>query len=443
MLQFINCFRNISIYALAALSLCSVAVAQRPIIPYQGVLTRADGTPVSGTVNVSLQLFSDSIGTNRIGNGWGPLTYSLKGGLFFALLYDFPVGAAQSSPTGLWLEVEAEGAGLPRQAFPRVQIVGAPYALNVTDNAITSSKIADGAVTAAKLDRMGAQTGQVLRYTGTAWAPQTLTGEGGVPNDNTVSTVKIQDGAVTAAKLALNSVITEKIQNGAVTAEKLAPNAAVLSLNGLTGNVSLAGAGVNVSQAGQTITITANAASDIVPIGTIVAYYAEVTPTKTLPAGWLLCDGEAIPAENAALKALLNSAKTPDLRGMFLRGANANVFTQPRTDTLRDYDEASRFVPGNGQPGSTTGQKIGSVQGNAFKSHNHTGDAAGDAPEGRHGLIQRSVLGTPYTINANGRDSSGSGQQPDLNNTPRSIPYEGRLETRPNNVYINWIIKAR
>jgi microcystin-dependent protein len=57
-----------------------------------------------------------------------------------------------------------------------------------------------------------------------------------------------------------------------------------------------------------------------VPTGTIMAYVG-----TTAPAGWLLCDGAAIPDNvyHAQLRTLLGSANVPDLRGMFLRGAGS------------------------------------------------------------------------------------------------------------------------
>lgn len=43
--------------------------------------------------------------------------------------------------------------------------------LGIIDGGITAGKLADGAVTAAKMNQMGATTGQVLRWTGSAWTP--------------------------------------------------------------------------------------------------------------------------------------------------------------------------------------------------------------------------------------------------------------------------------
>jgi hypothetical protein len=47
---------------------------------------------------------------------------------------------------------------------------------NVATDAITTSKILDGAVTGAKIDQMGAASGDVLEWDGTNWAPGTVGG---------------------------------------------------------------------------------------------------------------------------------------------------------------------------------------------------------------------------------------------------------------------------
>ena len=53
------------------------------------------------------------------------------------------------------------------------------------------------------------------------------------------------------------------------------------------------------------------------PVGAITAYYG-----ATAPAGWLLCDGTAIPAQYTKLIALVG-ANTPNLKGKVIVGVNA------------------------------------------------------------------------------------------------------------------------
>jgi hypothetical protein len=168
---------------------------------------------------------------------------------------------------------------------------------------------------------------------------------------------------------------------------------------------------------------TARVARNGVPIGTIIAYYGEVT--DSLPnAGWLVCRGQS--TTGYPQLGLLIGPFVPDLRGMFLRGANVG-----RGDSLAD--------PG-GRAGGTPLQKIGSVQTDAFEAHNHTNDPPGPVPVGSYGLIRRTASGDSSTVAI--IDSTGSGLQPNVIETPRAIPIQGGAETRPNNVAVNWLIKA-
>jgi hypothetical protein len=58
-----------------------------------------------------------------------------------------------------------------------VQLMAVPYAFHaqtseeIPDNSVTSAKIASGAVTGSKIAQGGATGGQVLKWTGTTWAP--------------------------------------------------------------------------------------------------------------------------------------------------------------------------------------------------------------------------------------------------------------------------------
>jgi len=65
------------------------------------------------------------------------------------------------------------------------QLISVPYSLNaktveeIPDNLVSTSKIAAGAVTGDKIAQSGANSGQVLKWTGTAWVPaDDLSGSG-------------------------------------------------------------------------------------------------------------------------------------------------------------------------------------------------------------------------------------------------------------------------
>ena len=133
---------------------------------------------------------------------------------------------------------------------------------SVANNAITTAKILDGtiatgdladgsvtdvkvaAVAPGKITQSGATTGQVLKWSGTAWTPQAdASGSGTVTNiatgtgltggpitatgtislaDAGVTTIKLADGNVTTAKIADNNITTAKILDGTVATGDLA-----------------------------------------------------------------------------------------------------------------------------------------------------------------------------------------------------------------------------
>ncbi len=137
------------------------------------------------------------------------------------------------------------------------------------------------------------------------------------------------------------------------------------------------------------------------PPGAIVAYWG-----TSAPAGWLICNGTAIPAgaEYDALRGLIGG-NVPDLRGMFLRGANSG-----RGDEWKDPDERG----------------IGSYQVDEFKSHNHNNDVYKYLLfVGAGGTVERyDSVGTEVNLT-----------------TQAEILPQGGSETRPKNVAVNYIIK--
>ncbi len=112
----------------------------------------------------------------------------------------------------------------------------------ITANAITTNEIATGAVTAPKIDQMGATSGQVIKWSGSAWAPAAdntgsasyTAGSGiNISGSNAISstlgtdiaTAEIQNNAVTTAKIATNAITSNEIANNAVTTSQLSNNA--------------------------------------------------------------------------------------------------------------------------------------------------------------------------------------------------------------------------
>ena len=114
---------------------------------------------------------------------------------------------------------------------------GAIGTIQIDDSAVVADKIADNAVTLAKLE--DGTAGDILYY-GTSGAPtrlakgtanQQLVMNSGAtaPEWATPATLSITDGAVTTAKLADDAVTSTKLGNSAVTASKIALNAVTLA----------------------------------------------------------------------------------------------------------------------------------------------------------------------------------------------------------------------
>ncbi len=116
---------------------------------------------------------------------------------------------------------------------------------NLSDEAVTNEKIAQGAVTSSKISDASVTGADIA--------------------DGAVTTTELAENAVTSSRLANNAVITAKIADRAVTNAKLASNAAVTNLNGLANDVTIAGQGnINVSESGNTITISSQGASNVI-----------------------------------------------------------------------------------------------------------------------------------------------------------------------------------
>ena len=159
-----------------------------------------------------------------------------------------------------------------------------------------------------------------------------------------------------------------------------------------------------------------------VPTGSIIPFIGTVAPN-----GWLLCNGSTF-ADNtntAALKALLGSNTTPDLRSMFLRGAG----------------------DGNGRTGSVL--KV--VQQDDIKSHLHAIVSQPTTADGDHS--HNFTYKTRESYQDNGSNSNGVWKnEKDATGTTSTAPKHthtvsgnttntGGSETRPINYGVNYIIK--
>lgn len=120
-------------------------------VNYQGHLANSAGTALDGTYAMTFALYDAASNGTLI---WGPeshLAVPVSDGLFTVGLGSLTAGGI---PTSVWngdcyLEITVGGETLtPREIIRSVPIAG--IALTVPDRAITTEKIADGAITGAK-----------------------------------------------------------------------------------------------------------------------------------------------------------------------------------------------------------------------------------------------------------------------------------------------------
>ncbi len=167
-----------------------------------------------------------------------------------------------------------------------------------------------------------------------------------------------------------------------------------------------------------------------VPTGTIVAYGGDNSGTP--PDGWWWCDASTQSITDPKFANLFKVIGTfwggpspttfqiPDLRGEFLRAADLGKGNDPDAATTRN------LFPG----ASLASSKVGTWQADEFASHTHNARITSDYifP------FQQGGMG----IQAN------DGQQVQFQNTNKlqvQVDATGGSETRPKNVYVNYIIK--
>ncbi len=140
----------------SAPSLANIPGPSATTVNYQGRLADSNGNPLSGSYNLQFAIYDAPTAGNRV---WAPenhLGVSVTDGLFSVDLGSQTTGGI---PTSTWdgdryLEITVNGEPLtPRELIRSVPIAG--MALTVPDGAITTEKIADGAITVDKLDLDG------------------------------------------------------------------------------------------------------------------------------------------------------------------------------------------------------------------------------------------------------------------------------------------------
>lgn len=170
------------------------------------------------------------------------------------------------------------------------------------------------------------------------------------------------------------------------------------------------------------------AASNGVPTGSIMPFTGTVAPT-----GWALCDGNALPTSATELIALIGT-KTPDLRGMFIRGSGTNSSSTyatnvgPTLNTIQT-DEFESHLHNQGTLATSSAGAHTHTYNSGYTSK--TSGVNGIAG-GQHGATQISIN---YSTNTS---SSGGAHTHTITGSTGSI---GSTETRPVNYGVNYIIK--
>ena len=230
----------------AAADLSSAAVTSAKIA--DGTIVTADlGTGVVTTAQVqdgsitSAKIADGTVGSADIGGG--QVVKSVNG------LQDALTLAAGSNvtitPSGNTLTIASSGGGsLADDAVTSAKIAdGAVGSADLAANAVTGGKIADGTI--AAVDVAGGQvvksvnglkdavtlvagSNVTITPSGNSLSISASTGGGvgtGDIADNAITTAKILDGAVTSAKIIDGTVVSGDLANGAVTSAKLASSA--------------------------------------------------------------------------------------------------------------------------------------------------------------------------------------------------------------------------
>lgn len=177
----------------------------------------------------------------------------------------------------------------------------------------------------------------------------------------------------------------------------------------------------------------------ILPVGSIVPFGG-----TSAPIGWLLCDGlEYSRSRYADLFEVIGTAfgdgdgattfNVPDLRGVFIRGADGSTGRDPEADFRSSLN------------GGNAGNSVGSLQRDAFQTHDHKVPAGTGTDSLRFGSAysywskdQNAYVQDVYTSH----DNSGVyGSAPGIRSVTGGAAATSDQETRPINVAVSFIIK--
>lgn len=157
------------------------------------------------------------------------------------------------------------------------------------------------------------------------------------------------------------------------------------------------------------------------PIGSVIMFAGALTP-ELRNLGWLPCDGASLPVNEYPdlYAAILNSFGgdsneffLPDLRGRFVRGVDTGVGRDPDANARQES-----------APGGNQGDQVGSIQGDELRAHSHR------VPHGPTSSHWAWDEGHKYDV-------------AEWNPNEVETWHSGGRETRPLNIYLNFIIRYK
>jgi hypothetical protein len=406
---------SIVLLALAGFWAVPRALAQGSFSPperltFQGFLADGNGEPLGNTntgprnYDVIFRIMDAQTGG---GIHWTEQqTVTVDRGIFSVLLGEgTPVGAeshpvlsslfATGTASDRYVEMTVKGIGAANgdvTILPRLRLLSSPYAF-LAQSAVNAANLVSASGSA-----LVTSSGNAVTVSGSITA-SSFSGSGA--GLTAINASQITTGTLPNARLNQSPTLT-----GTVTAAGFSGSGALLtSLNGT--NIS--------NQSIELNKLVAAVQQALCPVGTIMAYAGDAAP-----AGWLLCNGAnyvttTYPILYSTIGARFGGTagnfNVPDFRGRFLRGRDGGAG--------RDLDRGSRAAMNNG---GATGDAVGSVQADAFKSHTHS-----------------------WLFGLEQDDSGTGGSYNEFTRTPGSITdsigFTGGSETRPVNAYVNYIIK--
>lgn len=424
--------RRLLLLATALCLLVPDAFAQSKVpslINYQGNVRNAAGVPIgSGTpVNrtVTFRFYKSPTSVLAADRLWSESqTVTILDGNFNVMIGNgTPVGAeanavtpfanvfSQSTSVYLGITVDDGNSGtVDAEISPRQQLVSGAFAFRATvaesvDNqAITTGMLAGSSVTANQLGTAAVTTAKIDNSAVTNDKIQNGTIQEGKLANGSVTSAKILDGTITFLDIAADTITAGNIAPGAVASSEI--------LDGSIGGIDIGNNTIKM----ESLLLAVQQA--LCPPGTIVAYGGQ-----TAPSGWLLCNGANVsrtsyPALFSAISTSFGSSSSttfnvPDFRGRFLRGRDGGLG--------RDPDRTNRTAMATG---GATGDQVGSVQLDQFKSHEHS----------------TTFVTTGYVATYNNAGEAISNSR-NNGSTTRLTSSTGGNETRPTNANVNYIIK--